>query len=131
MVKRKRGRPVLCIAFPQEVIDLLHERGREVYGPGGRGTSGGASRLVRAWVYEKLGIEPPAEWGETPSPVASYQRERRARLAAEQAARGGQAEDPFARLAGEALAATAQATEAQAAALPDQPDNPDQEGSPF
>lgn len=86
MVTHKKGRPVLCIALPQEVIDLLKERGREIYGPGFRGASGGASRLVRTWIYEGLGLEQPAEWGEVDTPAATYQRARRARLAAEQAA---------------------------------------------
>lgn len=64
MVRQDRGRPKLCIRLPQEVIDLLKERGSEAY-PDVRGSSGGASRLVRDWIYERLAIERPAEWGES------------------------------------------------------------------
>ncbi len=85
MVTRKRGRPVFCLALPQEVIDLLKERGRDAYGPGGQGTSGGASRLVRTWIYEKLDLDAPAEWGERNPAHAAYQRARRASLAAQKA----------------------------------------------
>lgn len=129
--KHTGGKPSLVIRLPKEVIDLLMVRAEEKFGPVQKARAGGASRLVREWIYQGLGLEQPSEWGEKNTRHASYQRARRARLAAEQAARGGQAEDPFANLAGEALAATAQAVEAQAASLADQPDNQDQEGSPF
>ena len=86
MVRRSGGRPVLVLRLPQEIIDNLKFLGEEKFGPRRGSRSGGASRLVRTWIYEKLGIDPPPEWGETPSPIATYQRERRARLAEEEAA---------------------------------------------
>ena len=86
MVRQSSGKPALIIRLPQEIIDKLKALGEEEFGPRRGSSSGGASRLVRTWIYEKLGIDPPPEWGETPSPIATYQRERRARLAEEQAA---------------------------------------------
>jgi hypothetical protein len=80
--KHTGGKPSLVIRLPQEIIDKLKALGVARFGPRRGSRSGGASRLVRTWIYEKLGIDPPPpEWGETPSPIATYQRERRARLA--------------------------------------------------
>jgi len=76
MVQQDKGRPKLCIRLPQEVIDLLMERARQEY-PQVRGSSGGASRLVRDWIYEKLEIERPTEWGESELERNRKLRERR------------------------------------------------------
>lgn len=91
MAKRKVGSPALLIRMPEEVIELLKARAEEEFGPvqpGGGARAGGASRLVRRLVYEFLGVEPPAEWGEKNPKQAAYQRARRARLAAQEAAEG-------------------------------------------
>jgi len=89
MVRRGSGKPALVVKLPQEVIEELKALGEERFGPRKPGQSGGASRLVREWIFEKLGRPAPDEWGEYQTPIATYQRERRARLAEEQAAGGG------------------------------------------
>lgn len=94
MVSRGKGRPALVVALPQDVIEELKALGEERFGPRKPGQSGGASRLVREWIFEKLGRPAPDEWGEYQTPIATYQRERRARRAAEEAAREEPAEEP-------------------------------------
>ncbi len=86
MVRQPTGKPVLVLRLPQDVIEELKALGEERFGPRKPGQSGGASRLVREWIFEKLGRPAPDEWGEYQTPIATYQRERRARLAEEQAA---------------------------------------------
>ena len=86
MVRQSSGKPALVVKLPQEVIEELKALGEERFGPRKPGQSGGASRLVREWIFEKLGRPGPDEWGEYQTPIATYQRERRARQAAEQAA---------------------------------------------
>lgn len=86
MVRQPTGKPVLVLRLPQDVIEELKALGEERFGPRKPGQSGGASRLVREWIFEKLGRPAPDEWGEYQTPIATYQRERRARLAEEEAA---------------------------------------------
>lgn len=91
MVRQATGKPKLVLRLPQEVIDLLMERAEQVYGPAARGSSGGASRLARTFIYQGLALEPPPEFGSKNPERNRKLREKRAaaRLAAEEAAIGG------------------------------------------
>jgi len=64
MVKRAVGKFEFAVRLDQEVFYLLQARATEIYGEHRHGSSGGASRLVRAWIHEKLGLPPPVEWGD-------------------------------------------------------------------
>lgn len=64
MTKWKEGRSALVVRLEEEVIQALREEAERTYGPPVRGSSGGASRLVRSWIYQKLGREAPPEWGD-------------------------------------------------------------------
>lgn len=84
MAQQAQGKPALVIRLPQETIDKLKARAAELYGPPARGQSGGASRLVRALIYQELGEEPPPEFGSKNPERNRKLRERRARKSSEE-----------------------------------------------
>lgn len=74
---------MLCFRLDQEVFDLLQQRAHEEYGPSVQGSSGGASKLARRYVYQGLGLPLPTEWGQK-------NPERNKKLRAKKAEKGEQ-----------------------------------------
>lgn len=60
----REGNPTLVIRLEPHVLERL----RELAGDDRPGRGGGVAHLLRTWVYEKLGLEPPTPYAPSISP---------------------------------------------------------------